>query len=48
MTQGDIVRAFDLDCGCVGSLESEERGPTLAMIEKIAGALRASSDELLK
>ena len=48
MTQGDIVRALDLDRGYVSSLESGKRNPTLAMIEKIAGALGVSSDELLK
>lgn len=48
MTQGDIVRALDLDRGYVSSLENGKRNPTLAMIEKIAGALGVSSDELLK
>jgi len=48
MTQGDIFRALKLDRGYVSSLESGKRNPTLAMIEKIAGALGVSSDELLK
>jgi DNA-binding XRE family transcriptional regulator len=48
MTQGDIFRALNLDRGYVSSLESGKRNPTLAMIEKIAGALGVSSDELLK
>ena len=48
MTQGDIVRAVDLVRGYVSSLESGKRNPTLAMIEKIAGALGVSSNELLK
>ena len=48
MTQGDIFRALDLDRGYVSSLEAGKRNPTLAMIEKIAGALGVSSDELLK
>ena len=48
MTQGDILRALDLDRGYVSSLEAGKRNPTLAMIEKIAGALGVSSDELLK
>ena len=48
MTQGDIVRALDLDRGYVSSLENGKRNPTLAMIEKIAGALGVSSNELLK
>lgn len=48
MTQGDIVRALDLDRGYVSSLENGKRNPTLAMIERIAGALGVSSDELLK
>ena len=48
MTQGDIVRALDLDRGYVSSLENGKRNPTLAMIEKIATALKISVDELLK
>ena len=48
MTQGDIFRALDLDRGYVSSLEAGKRNPTLSMIEKIAGALGVSSDELLK
>ncbi len=48
MTQGDICRALDLDRGYVSSLESGKRNPTLAMIEKVAGALGVTSDELLK
>ena len=48
MTQGDIFRALKLDRGYVSSLEAGKRNPTLSMIEKIAGALGVSSDELLK
>ncbi len=48
MTQGDICRTLDLDRGYVSSLESGKRNPTLAMIEKVAGALGVTSDELLK
>jgi len=48
MTKGDIFRALKLDRGYVSSLESGKRNPTLAMIEKIAGALGVSSDVLLK
>lgn len=48
MTQGDIFRALKLDRGYVSSLESGKRNPTLAMIEKIAGALGVSVDKLLK
>ena len=48
MTQGDIFRALDLDRGYVSSLEAGKRNPTLSMIEKIAGAVGVSSNELLK
>ena len=48
MTQGDIFRALKLDRGYVSSLESGKRNPTLAMIEKIVGALGGSCGELLK
>ena len=37
-----FFRALDLDRGYVSSLESGKRNPTLAMIEKIAGALGVS------
>jgi len=47
MTQGDICRALDLDRGYVSSLESGKRNPTLAMIERVAGALGVASKELL-
>jgi len=48
MTQGDICRALAIDRGYVSSLESGKRNPTLAMIEKVAGALGVTSDKLLK
>ena len=48
MSQGDICRALDLDRGYVSSLENGKRNPTLATIERIAGALGVTSDELLK
>lgn len=48
MSQGDICRTLDLDRGYVSSLEGGKRNPTLAMIERIAGALGVTSDELLK
>ena len=48
MSQGDICRTLDLDRGYVSSLENGKRNPTLAMIERVAGALGVSSDELLK
>ena len=48
MSQGDICRALDLDRGYVSSLENGKRNPTLAMIERVAGALGVTSYELLK
>ncbi len=48
MSQGDICCDLNLDRGYVSSLESGKRNPTLAMIERIAGAFGVTSDEFLK
>lgn len=48
MTQGDLCRALDLDRAYISNVENGNKNPTLATIEKIAGALDVSVDELLK
>jgi transcriptional regulator with XRE-family HTH domain len=48
MTQGDICRAVGLDRAQMSNIEAGKGNPTLAAIEKIAQALGATSDELLK
>lgn len=48
MSQGDICRALNMDRGYMSRIESGQKNPTLANIEKIAKALGVSIDELLK
>ena len=48
MSQGDICRAVGLDRAQMSNIEAGKGNPTLATIEKIARALRVTSDELLK
>jgi len=48
MTQGDLCRALDLDRAYMSNVESGKKNPTLATIERLAGALGVTSDELLK
>ena len=39
MTQGDLCRALDLDRAYMSNVESGKKNPTLATIERLAGAL---------
>jgi len=48
MSQGDLCRVLELDRAYMSNVESGKKNPTLATIEKIAGALDVSVDELLK
>ena len=48
MSQGDLCRALELDRAYMSNVESGNKNPTLATIEKIAGALGVSANELLK
>lgn len=48
MSQGDICRATGLDRAQVSNIESGNGNPTLATIERLAGALGVASNELLK
>ena len=48
MTQGDLCRALDLDRAYMSNVESGKKNPTLATIERLAGALGVASNELLE
>ena len=48
MSQADICRAVGLDRAYMSNIEAGKGNPTLATIEKIAGALGVSNDILLK
>ncbi len=48
MSQGDICRELGVDRAYISTIESGKQNPTLATIERIAKALGASVDELLK
>ena len=48
MSQGDLCRALELDRAYMSNVENGNKNPTLATIEKIAGALGVSANELLK
>lgn len=48
MSQGDICRALGVDRAYISNLESGKRNPTLATIERLAGALGVNSKDLLE
>ena len=48
MSQGDIVRALEVDRGYISKIENGKKNPTLATIQKLADALGVSADLLLK
>lgn len=48
MSQGDICRALKCDRAFISNIEAGKGNPTLTTIERIAQALRITSDELLK
>ncbi len=48
MTQGDICRKLGLDRAYISNLESGNKNPTLATIEKLAKALGVLASDLVK
>ena len=48
MSQGDICRALEMDRSYMSAIESGKKNVTIAVVEKLAGALDVSVDELLK
>ncbi|MCR4263257.1 MAG: helix-turn-helix domain-containing protein [Candidatus Roizmanbacteria bacterium] len=48
ITQGDIARSLGVSRGFVSNIENGKTNPTLATIARLANAIGASTDELLK
>ena len=48
MSQGDIARNLGVDRGYISNIENGKKNPTLATVDKLAKALGAPADELLK
>ncbi len=48
MTQGDLCRKLDVDRAYMSNIESGNKNPTLATIERIAKALGVSIEQLIK
>jgi len=48
MSQGDLCRKLGVDRAYMSNVENGKKNPTLATIEKIAGALGVSVGVLLK
>lgn len=48
LSQGDLSKALSVDRAYISNIENGRMNPTLSTLEKIAGALKISSSELLK
>lgn len=48
MTQGDVCRALNMDRGYMSAIEGGKKNITLLQLEKLARALKVSSDKLIK
>jgi len=48
MSQGALARLLEVDKGYISNIESGNKNPTLATIQRLAEALGVSADELLK
>lgn len=48
LSQGDLAKKLNVDRAYISNIENGRMNPTLSTLEKIAGALRISSSELLK
>ena len=48
MSQGDLATALSVDRAYISNIENGRMNPTIATLEKIAGALNITSSELLK
>lgn len=48
LSQGDLAKILAVDRAYISNIENGRMNPTLSTLEKIAGALRISSSELLK
>lgn len=47
MSQGDICRKLNMDRGYMSAIENGKKNITLVVLERLAGALGVSDDELL-
>ena len=48
MSQVDLATALSVDRAYISNIENGRMNPTLSTLEKIAGALKISSSELLR
>lgn len=48
MSQGDLCRKLKVDRAYMSNLENGKKNPTLATLEKVAGALRVSVADLMQ
>ena len=48
LSQGALARLLEVDKGYISNIESGNKNPTLATIQRLANALSVSADELLK
>jgi len=48
MSQGDIARSLGVSRGFISNIENGKTNPTLATIAKLAKAVEASIDKLIK
>ena len=48
LSQGALARLLEVDKGYISNIESGNKNPTLATIQRLADALGVSADELIK
>ena len=48
LSQGALARLLEVDKGYISNIESGNKNPTLAIIQRLADALGVSANELLK
>ena len=48
MSQGDLCRKLQVDRAYMSNLENGKKNPTLATIERVAGALKVSVADLMQ
>ncbi|MBI2310624.1 helix-turn-helix transcriptional regulator [Candidatus Collierbacteria bacterium] len=48
LSQGALARLLEVDKGYISNIESGNKNPTLATIQRLADALGVSANELLK
>jgi transcriptional regulator with XRE-family HTH domain len=48
LSQGALARLLGVDKGYISNMENRKKNPTLAVMERLANALRVSVGELLR